>query len=43
MLNIYMKKESNSLFNLGGIVAEKEELKPIYEYTIKDYKDYFAN
>lgn len=38
-----MKKESNSLFNLGGIVAKKEELKPIHEYTIKDYKDYFAN
>ena len=38
-----MKKESNSLFNLGGIVAEKEELKPIHEYTIKDYKDYFAS
>ena len=38
-----MKKESNSLFNLGGIVAKKEELKPIHEYTIKDYKDYFAS
>lgn len=38
-----MKKESNSLFNLGGVVAEKEELKPIHEYTIKDYKDYFAS
>lgn len=38
-----MKKESNSLFNLGGIVVEKEELKPIHEYTIKDYKAHFAS
>ena len=38
-----MKKESNSLFNLGGIVAEKEELKPVHEYTIENYKKFFAN
>jgi len=36
-----VKAQNNSLFNLGGVVAKKEELKPINEYKIEDYKEVF--
>lgn len=36
-----IKAQNNSLFNLGGVVAKKEELKPIKEYKIENYKEVF--
>ena len=36
-----VKAQNNSLFNLGGVVAKKEELKPINEYKIENYKEVF--
>lgn len=34
-------KDNSSLFNIGGVVAKKEELKPIKEYKIENYKEVF--